>query len=83
MSMREIAAEVAAEHGMTTAELRQPTRAWHVSHVRQEAMRRMHEAGYSYPRIGRLFGLHHSTVLEGVRSARARNASVAAIEASA
>lgn len=72
MSMRDIAAEVAAEYGMTVADLKRRSRCHWISHTRQEAMRRMFDAGYSLPQIGRLFGLDHTTVLHGVRAARAR-----------
>lgn len=72
--MSEIAARVALIHDLTVVELRSPVRTINISHPRQEAMLIMHEAGYSMPRIGRFFRRDHTTVLHGIRAAKARMA---------
>ena len=72
--MSEIAARVALIHDLTVVELRSPVRTINISHPRQEAMLIMHEAGYSMPRIGRFFSRDHTTVLHGIRAAKARMA---------
>lgn len=70
--MSDIAAQVALLRGITVMELRGTNRRVQYSHPRQEAMLIMHEAGYSMPRIGRFFRRDHTTVLHGIRAARAR-----------
>ncbi|MDI9407797.1 MAG: helix-turn-helix domain-containing protein [Candidatus Pacebacteria bacterium] len=71
--MSEIAARVALTRDMTVVELRGPSQLAHISRPRQEAMLIMHEAGYSMPRIGRFFHRDHTTVLHGIRAAKARS----------
>lgn len=70
--MSDIAARVALLHEITVAELRGTSRQVRYAHPRQEAMLIMHEAGYSMPRIGRFFHRDHTTVLHGIRAAKAR-----------
>ena len=45
-----------------------------VNDARQELMYRLHMAGWSYPRIGRLLHRDHSTIIHGVRSWVGRSA---------
>jgi chromosomal replication initiator protein len=80
---RQIAEEVAERHGLTFAELLEPTHRWRVSHARQEAFAlcyahrrpRSHCDSYSLPEIGRFFGgKDHTTVLHGIRAFAARQA---------
>lgn len=73
----QIAAEVAADNGLTLAELRSGTKAFEVSHPRQFAMMLMADYEHSHSAIGRYFGLDPSTVGHGVRAARARMAKAA------
>ena len=67
-----IANRVAADRGMEISEILNRSRHRDVSEARQEAMRQQHEAGFSLPQIGRFWGLHHTTVLHGVRVASQR-----------
>lgn len=67
-----IASEVAADNGLTLAELKSGSRAYAVSRPRQYAMMLMMDAGYSANGIGRFFGRDHSTVISGARAAKAR-----------
>lgn len=70
--MIEIAASVAADNGLTLAELRGDIRAFEVSRPRQYAMKLMADAGHSQSAIGRFFGRDHTTVMHGIRAAKAR-----------
>ena len=67
---RTIVREVADKHGLTPDELLRPSAKHKIAHPRQEAMfRARHETPLSLPEIGRrLGGLHHSTVIHGVRA---------------
>lgn len=81
-TMREIADEVAAEFGLTRADLNRPERCFRISRPRQEAIRRcrlvLDDAGrpvFSYPQIARFFGLKdHTTAIHAERAAQARRA---------
>ena len=55
LRMAEIAAEIAADNGLTLAQMKDATSAWAVSHPRQFAMMVMSDAGYSASAIGRFF----------------------------
>ena len=67
-----IASEVAADNGLTMAELQSDSHAYAVAHPRQYAMMLMLDAGYSASEIGRFFRRDHTTVISGARAARAR-----------
>lgn len=72
-TMRQIAADVAAAHGLPRADIYLPIRQKWVAHPRQEAMARMSYAGFSHPRIVRHFGLKdHTTSLHAKRAFEAR-----------
>ena len=75
-AMVRIASDVAADNGMTLAEMRSDSRAFAVAHPRQYAMMLMWEAGYSASEIGRFFGRDHSTVASGINAARKRGEAV-------
>jgi len=78
-TMAQIAAEVAAKHGLTVEELRGPARGFKVAHPRQEAMARMRaETSQSLTAIGRYFGRDHTTVMHGVRTHNAAEADLKA-----
>ncbi len=71
--MVDIAAEVAAKNMVTVAALRGPDRSRSVAWPRQDAMRRMVDAGFSTPQIGRFLGNRdHTTVMHGARASRLR-----------
>lgn len=70
--MAEISAMVAADNGLTVAELCGPGRAWDIVRPRQYAMMLMADAGHSQVAIGRFLGRDHTTVMHGIRAARAR-----------
>jgi chromosomal replication initiation ATPase DnaA len=75
-----IAADVAAGHGLTLADLKSSSRRLPVAAARQEAMATLRtitrEDGrtprYSLPWIGRLFDRHHTTVLYACRAVERR-----------
>ena len=69
----EIAEAVAREHGITIAQMTSRERNWDVSHPRQVAYLRAHNAGFSMPQIAKWFGYDHTTILHGIRSAMKRN----------
>lgn len=72
---RDVAAEVAAEHGITVGDLVVGrSRARRISWPRQDLMWRLYVTGkLSAPRIGHLLGGYdHSTVMHGVRRHQAR-----------
>jgi chromosomal replication initiator protein len=71
-AMVKIASEVAADNGLTLAELQSRSKAIGICYPRQYAMMLMMDAGYSSPEIGRFFGRDHATVLHGARAARLR-----------
>lgn len=81
-TMAVILADVARHYGLTIEELKSPSRAYRISHPRQEAMWLMRQqlrpdgsSRYSYPQIGRfLGGRDHCTVIRGIRSLLARQA---------
>lgn len=63
--MADILANVAARHGITPEAIRTGGRT--LAKTRWEAFHEMHESGRSLCEIGRFFGLHHATILYGVR----------------
>ena len=72
-TLRQIAEDVAATHGLTLEEMKAPTSARRISHPRQEAMAAMRATGrYSLSQIGGFFSLHHSSALHGARAHEAR-----------
>ena len=73
MTMREIAAQVAARYGLTVDDLKGPETARRYSRPRHEAMWLMKQAGRSYPQIGAfLGGRDHTTAMHGVKAHEAR-----------
>lgn len=70
--MREIAAQVCAEHGLTLRFLIGSSRQRRVAWPRQDAFRMCYEAGHTMEEIGRFFDRDHTTVLYGIRCARKR-----------
>jgi hypothetical protein len=69
-SLPEIVSWVASQHGLPVAALRARHRGADVVRARWHAFADAHAAGFSLPRIGRWFGVHHTTVLHGVRRHR-------------
>lgn len=63
-----VIAEVAASYNLCADDLMKRTRLKAIAEARQVAMRELRaRCGMSYPAIGIVFGLNHSTVLYGVR----------------
>lgn len=58
--------EVAAQHGMTVAQMMGKNRRYEVVRARQEVMWRLNLLGMSTPRIGQWLKKDHSTVLHGI-----------------
>ncbi|MFZ5667945.1 MAG: helix-turn-helix domain-containing protein [Pseudomonadota bacterium] len=78
-TMREIAAQVAAEHGLSVGDLTGRSRLAHFVDARHEAMWRIRQvrrpdgrAAYTTTPIGRFFGRDHSTVIHACRRHEAR-----------
>ena len=70
--MRKIAEATADYHGLKARNLFNASRARRYSWPRQDAMLRMHNAGWGLSDIGRFFNFDHTTVIHGIKSARAR-----------
>lgn len=75
-SMLLILSEVAGEYGLSTDALRGTGKHGTVNQARQDAMFRMYEAGFSYPRIGGFLNRDPSTIMHGVNMHRSRLADV-------
>lgn len=73
VKMSTICDAVAKEFDVTVEEIKGRSRVAHLNEARQEAMRLMWDAGHSLPKIGRfLGGRDHTTIMAGIRKARAR-----------
>lgn len=60
---------IAHSHSLALRDLMVPARFPHIVKARNHAMwhiRTVH--GYSFPRIGAIFGIHHATVIHGIAS---------------
>lgn len=66
-SWRSIVREVASVHGMGIEDLLSRQRTRPVVRARWEAMVALRSTGRSYPQIGALFGLDHTTVMYGCK----------------
>lgn len=64
--------QVAATHGVHTADLMGRSKSRSVARARQEAMVRVRALGYSLPEVGRIFGRDHTTVVHACRQVAAR-----------
>ena len=71
-AIAKIIKDVADEFGVLPSEIRGTDRSRHLVWPRQEAMRRAHEAGFSYPQIGHVLNRDHTTVIHGARAAEMR-----------
>lgn len=70
-TMRQIAADVAEQHGLTLGDLCGRSRVEFVADVRRMAMLAVHQqTKFSLPQIGRFFNRDHTTVLYALRRAR-------------
>lgn len=59
--------EIAAKFGVTLDEVMDKTREKPVVQARHAIWAQLRHRGYSYPRIGSIFGVDHSTVISAVR----------------
>lgn len=59
---RRIVAAVALERDVCVRDIFSDCRLRHVAYARQEAFRRLHDAGWAMYRIGKFIGRHHTTV---------------------
>ncbi len=73
-TMQQIAEAHAVAWRVTVEAMQAKSRSHGVSIPRQLAMADMHEAGFSTPVIGRFFNRDHTTVLHGIKAAKARAA---------
>lgn len=73
LTMREIAAEVAEEYGVSAEEILSKDRKDPLAEARQVVMFIMHErCGCSYSLIARIMGLDHTTIRHGVCAEKRR-----------
>lgn len=63
---------VANRAGITEADILGPSRLRKITEPRQFVMYLAHKRGMSLPKIGRIMGRHHTTVLHGIRAEEAR-----------
>jgi hypothetical protein len=69
----ELCLPICRRHGVTVEDLDCQAPAWGEGAALHEIWAALHETGnWSFPRIGKLFGRHHVTVLQGVRSWKAK-----------
>jgi chromosomal replication initiation ATPase DnaA len=79
--VRAIVGAVAVSHGVTVADILGDSRVKKIAWARCAAYAAVRaETGASFPKIGRWFRRHHTTVLTGIRSHKARLAEEAAIQ---
>lgn len=71
---RDVAAGLAAAHGLTFADLTARDNSQRVSAVRQAAMLALWRHGFRLTEIGRVLSRDHTTVLFGIDRAKAREA---------
>lgn len=72
-TMRQLAQQVADEHGLTLDDLTGPSRTDTIVRARQEAMAVIRaNTRFSFPQIGRFFNRDHTTVIYSVRAYEAR-----------
>lgn len=71
---REVIADVAARHGVTSDQILSETRVTKVMAARHEIFSILHGMGASFMSIGRLMDRHHSTVMHGIAQHRAAHA---------
>ena len=74
--MRLIARQVAEHGGVNVSEIMGYNREPQIVRLRQYCWHLCRERGYSLPRIGAVYGRDHSTILDGIRTIRARMAAV-------
>lgn len=56
---------IALKHGLQREDLLGRSRKAQISRARQEAFYALRYRGWSFPRIGKLFGRDHSTIIDG------------------
>lgn len=59
-------------YGVSREQLFSPERTANVVHARDSIALLLHDAGWSYPKIGRLLGRHHTSVHRAAHRARVR-----------
>ncbi len=74
--MNQIVAEIivatAERYGFTYEDILGKSKTLTVVKARQEAMVEARKRGFSYPELGKFFGVDHTTVLHAVRKAEGR-----------
>ena len=68
----DIVAEIARDNGLTLAEIKYPTKVASVCEPRQYAFAKVLDAGFSSKAVARFFGMDHTTVISGAKTARAK-----------
>lgn len=75
MTPRELFAIQCKRHGLSMWDMRGRDRHQEIAHIRQDCMAEMwRKMGLSYPRIGRMYGRHHSTVMAAIKASDERAA---------
>lgn len=64
---------VARRNGLTLNEIMSRNRAHRISRVRWQAFKVLRERKWSMPQIARQWGIHHTTVLHGLRQLERAN----------
>ena len=64
--MEVITEKVAADYNVLPSELRGTYRFSHFTEPRRVIWKALNDKGHSLPAIGRFFGRHHTTILEGI-----------------
>ena len=68
MTARGFATLAALQHGVEVSDIFQAGRRWReVQQARWEAWRLARAAGWTFARIGREFGVHHTSVMHALR----------------
>lgn len=70
VTVREVVARIASERALAVSDVLGPSRCRNVAEARWAIWAILRKRGYSFPRIGQLFGRDHTTVIHGVRRLR-------------
>lgn len=62
-----LANAIAAKHGTTWRQIREDIRIAYVHAARKELCKELHKLGWTYGKIGRFIGRHHTTVMSAVK----------------
>ena len=73
VTAKDLARQFARDHGIPVRDFFGNSRAWEISHPRQDFWASLHlEVGIGYAAIGRMFKRDHTTVMHGVEASLRR-----------